>query len=93
MLIEMAAEEMRMETNDDRETVGGAQYERREVLLGSLPNLILPIDWCKAAGIKSPGKLVLAGKGMTLEFWGQVGFHTMLERETQMVDEPSLLGS
>ena len=90
LLSEMAAAEMSMETKDARETVGASEHERREVLLGSLPYLILPIDWCEAAGIGHPGKLHIAGKGMVLEFWGLAGFNTMFERETQMPDEPSL---
>ena len=91
MLSEMAAAEMNLETKDARETVGVSEYERREVLLGSLPYLILPLDWCEAAGIESSGKLYIAGKGMSLEFWGLAGFDAMLEREIQMSDEPSLL--
>ena len=90
LLSEMAAVEMSVETKDARETVGGSEHERREVILGSLPYLILPLDLCEAAGIDLPGKLYIAGKGMLLEFWSLAGFNTMFERETKMSDELSL---
>ena len=90
MLSEMADEERRIGTKDAREIVGVPEHERRKVPLESLPNLILPLDWCEAAGIESPGKLIIAGKGMSLEFWGQSAFNVMLKHETQMPDKPSL---
>ena len=83
LLSEMAAAEMSMETKDAGETVGASEHERGEVLLGSLPSLILPLDWCEAAGIESLGELYIVGKGVLIEFWGLAGFNAMLERETQ----------
>lgn len=82
MRLAKAAGEMTLEANDNRETSEVSQLKCREVLLDSLPNLNLPLDWCKAAGIESPGELILAGKGNYLEFWAQAGFDAILKRVT-----------
>ena len=54
------------------------------VPIGIRDRLTLPRTWCDEAGIAYPGPVMIAGRGMSFEFWNPENFDRILEQELQI---------
>jgi DNA-binding transcriptional regulator/RsmH inhibitor MraZ len=59
---------------------GSLSANYRQVHFGSRPRLTLPRTWCDESGIAYPGMLMVAGRGISIQFWSPENFQHMLSK-------------
>ncbi len=65
----------------------------RPLRLGTRSRLTLPRKWCAEADISFPGEVVIAGRGMSFEFWSPENFAHLMRRELSGTGEGSAFPS